>query len=122
MDIQAIQDNIEELELGDTTIDNVQELSALYIVKEHLLQTVGKSKSDVVSSELDDILPSYRNYVSAKEQYQQKSVGEEVVIHSLELLCQEIREFLIALYGSTDFYKERKIIRSMMDAVSSKIQ
>ena len=103
MDINAIQDTIKELELGDTTLQNVSDLANLYIVRDRLLNTD-------VKRELDDILPAYSDYVKVKQRYQKKEVSEGVVIKSLKYVCTEIEEFIDTLYKCTDMNKERKCI------------
>ena len=111
MDIQAIQDNIKELENGITNVDNVQELASLYIVRDNLL----KQDTNIVEQELKDILPAYRKYCNTKTKYQLHEVTEDAVIHDMNLLCQELKDFIITLHSSTDFYKERRILIQTLD-------
>ena len=111
MDIQAIQDNIKELENGITNVDNVQELACLYIVRDNLL----KQDTNIVEQELKDILPAYRKYCNTKTKYQLHEVTEEAVEHDMNLLCQELKDFIITLHSGTDFYKERRILIQMLD-------
>ena len=106
MDIKAIQDNITELENSITSIDNVQELANLYIVRNNLL----KQDISPVEQELNDILPAYKYYCQTKTKYQLHEIQEEAVLHAMKLLCQELNEFIKELYSSTDFFKERKLL------------
>ena len=107
MDINAIQDTIKELELGDTTLQNVSDLANLYIVRDRLLNTG-------VKQELDDILPAYTDYVRVKQKYQRKEISEGAVIKSLKYLCTEVEEFIDTLYKCTDMNKERRCIKDMI--------
>ena len=107
MDIYAIQDTIKELELGDTTLQNVSDLANLYVVRDRLLDTG-------VKQELDDILPAYTDYVKVKQRYQRKEISEGAVVKSLKYLCAEVEEFIATLYKCTDMNKERKCIKDMI--------
>ena len=71
-----------------------------------------------VRKELEDILPSYYEYLQVKTSYQMGEISESRVIKSLKFVCIEIREFLNTLYSSTDMNKERKCIRDMIDNIS----
>ena len=113
MDIQAIEDNIKELENSITNVDNVQELANLYIVREHII----RRNTNPVDKELNDILPAYTKYCSTKQSYQLNQVPEDAVIHDMVLLCQELKDFVLTLYSSTDFYKERKILLNMIEGL-----
>lgn len=115
MDINAIQDTIKELELGDTTLQNVSDLANLYIVRDRLLNTD-------VKRELDDILPAYSDYVKVKQRYQKKEVSEGVVIKSLKYVCTEIEEFIDTLYKCTDMNKERKCIKDMINIIDERFK
>lgn len=68
--------------------------------------------------ELQDILPSYVEYINLKRAYQMGEITESRVIKSLKFVCIEIREFLDTLYSSTDMNKERKCIRDMIYNIS----
>lgn len=113
MDIQLIQDTIWELEDSDTTFSNVQELAALYIVKDYLC---GASK-DVVTTEYNDILPRYCEYKQIKRRYQLKEAPKESVLSSIRYVCKEIQEFMAVLYTGTDLEDERQQIKEMISAL-----
>lgn len=115
MDIYAIQDTIKELELGDTTLQNVSDLANLYIVRDRLLDTG-------VKQELNDILPAYNDYVKVKQRYQRKEISEGAVIKSLKYLCTEVEEFLDILYNCTDMNKERKCIKDMINIIEERFK
>ena len=66
MDLIAINRMIDELEESDTSLSNVRNLSALYNVRTQLLGT------NTVIKELNDILPSYTEYIEVKKRYQLK--------------------------------------------------
>lgn len=113
MDIQAIEDNIKELENGITNVDNVQELANLYIVREYIVKT----DTNPVEKEINDILPAYNRYSTTKCNYQLNKVSEDAVVHDMELLCQELKDFIIALYSNTNFFRERRILISTIQGL-----
>ena len=109
MNIKDIEETIDTLENASNTFDNAFKLSALYIIREHM-KPVLKSKIDTVESELKDILPQYQSYVSIRRDFQLGKTTEEAVLKVLESLCQEIKEFLQALYASTSSPQERTLL------------
>ena len=117
MDIEIIQDNIEELENADTTFDNVRELALLYIVRNNLKSSV----QPVVIRELHDIFPAYQKYVEAKQAYQRHISDDSALVNYMQLLCQEIREFMVALYAGTDLRKERHYIEETLSTIQDTI-
>ena len=112
LNISTINDLINDFENGDTSLSNIRNLSALYNVKSHLL---GSNKFDKTAKELNDILPSYINYIEVKKKYQLKEITETNVLLQLGNVCQEIKEFLFMLYHSTDTPEERKIIKDLIN-------
>lgn len=112
LNIDEIKNTIEELENGDTTFDTCIKLAALYTVKGHL----EKSVQTIVQDELDDILPAYQKYIKTKTNYQTGRAAEDAVLHCMEMVCQEIKEFIMVLYSGTSSEKERIYIE---EAVSS---
>ena len=114
LEISIINDLIEELENGDTSLSTIRNLSALYNVKSHLL---GSNKFDRTAKELNDILPSYIQYVAVKRKYQMKEITETKVLLQLGNVCQEIKEFIQTLYSGTDTQEERNIIKKMIKEI-----
>lgn len=111
MDLVIINDLIDELEQSDTSLSNVRNLSALYNVKTHLL---GTEIYNNTIKELNDILPSYIDYLDIKRKYQLGEIQENVLFSYLESVCKEIREFIQILYSGTDTPKERDIIKNLI--------
>lgn len=111
MDISTINELIDDLENAETSLSNVRNLSALYNVKTHLL---GTEKFDKTTKELNDILPSYINYIETKRRYQLKEINETNVLIQLQRVCKEIKEFIQTLYSGTDMPKEREILQQMI--------
>lgn len=111
MDISTINELIDDLENAETSLSNVRNLSALYNVKTHLL---GTEKFDKTTKELNDILPSYINYIETKRRYQLKEINETNVLIQLQRVCKEIKEFIQTLYSGTDMPKEREILQKMI--------
>lgn len=112
MDISTINNLIDELESGDTSLSNIRNLSALYNVKSHL---VGNQKFDSTLKELNDILPSYLDYINIKRRYQMKETTIDNVLIQLDNVCNEIGEFLKTLYASTDTKEERDYIHKLIN-------
>lgn len=120
MDIADIEYAIETLENEDSTIENVDELANLYIVYDHMKAGLNRT-SDGIEDELRDILPSYRIYCGSKRKYQLGQANEIEVIQNLNLLCQEISEFVNSLYSGTDMNKERLYIRKEITKIYEKL-
>ena len=111
MDISMINDLIEELENGDTSLSNIRNLSALYNVKAHLL---GSNNYNHTTKELSDILPSYLQYIDIKRKYQLHEISEDAVYINMKELCKEIKEFIQSLYSGTDTPRERELLNQMI--------
>ena len=116
LDFQLIDNTIEELENEDTNFANCQKLASLYTIKQfyenHLKDT------QKVESELNDILPSYRQYQEVKRHYQMSEATDTQVVNSLQVVCKEISEFIHTLYSSTDMQDERDVIQSMVSQLN----
>ena len=117
MDIVAIDEAIESLEQEDTTVDNVKELSALYICREYLIKS---SPVNISERELSEIFPYYRKYLDIKRRYQLMQTTEGEVIKGIKDVCRELTEFVETMYSGTDMNKERLCIRQMLSALNDK--
>lgn len=100
IDIDIIEQTIDELEHGDTTFFNCQNLASLYIVREHLKRTN-------LDKELYDVIPAYKKYCSVKKSYQVNEMPEEAIVQSISTVCKELKDFIIKLYNNTDSEAER---------------
>ena len=109
MNIDVINENIKELENSETTFENVQELAYLYTVKNNF------QKFDEVETELNEIFPAYKKYVESKREYQLHRTDETGMIKYMEILCQEVADFLDALYSGTSTLKERKFLKAVFE-------
>lgn len=109
-----INDLIDELENGDTSLSNIRNLSALYNVKSHLL---GSNRYDNTTKELSDILPSYLQYIDTKRRYQLHEITDELLYINMKELCREIKEFIQALYSGTDTQQERDMLKQMIKEI-----
>lgn len=114
MNISTINELIEELEQGETSLSNIRNLSALYNVKSHIL---GTKNFDNITKELSDILPSYLKYIEVKRKYQLQEISEEIVYINMEELCKEIKEFIQTLYSGTDTPKERELLKQVIKEI-----
>lgn len=110
MNIQEVNDMIQELEEYESSLSNIRNLSSLYIVRKHLLENT----VDSVTNQLNDILPSYIEYVKLKRKYQLNEVTEQAIYLAMQQVCKEIKEFLHILYSNTDTPKEREMIRNLI--------
>ena len=115
MNINAINKAITELENSKSTYDNVQELSALYIVREYFQQT-----PNIVEKELNDISPCYKQYINIKRDYQIGRATDTLLANSMESVCKEITEFIETLYNNTELFKERLKIEKTIKELSKK--
>lgn len=114
LNLDEIESTIRELENNATTFENCRKLAILYIVRDNN-KNVNLSDSDasesIVVEEYKEILPTYRSYVDTKRKFQMHETTAEAVLARLKLLCEEIREFLSALYASTTSEIEREVIQ-----------
>lgn len=109
MSIDTINELIEELEQGETSLSNIRNLSALYTVKAHILgHNINVDKTE---KELRDVLPSYLQYIKIKRKYQLKETTADALYTALNSLCNEINEFLHTLYSCSDTEQERAILK-----------
>lgn len=108
MKIDIINEMIDDLEQAEESLSNVRNLSALYNVRANLL---GSTKFDKTAKELNDILPSYNQYIEVKRKYQLKEVTADALYTAFNSLCSEIQEFLHTLYSCTDTEQERAILK-----------
>ena len=114
MNINTINELIEELEQGETSLSNIRNLSALYNVKSHIL---GTKNFDNTTKELSDILPSYLKYIDVKRKYQLHEISEDTVYINMKELCKEIKEFIQTLYSGTDTPKERELLKQVIKEI-----
>ncbi len=117
MNIQAIQDNIEELETADTTVENVKELALLYIVRDNLKKSLELNGNSTIS-EYNDILPQYRRYIEIKRAYQLGKTSEKEVEKSIKNMCKEVQEFIYTMYKCSDMPQERRQLKSMLEKLT----
>ena len=113
MDINTINNLIKDTENSETTLSNIRNLSALYNVRNILLNNKEETKTET-ETELKDILPSYLGYINIKRKYQLHKTTNDNVIIAMKALCTEIKEFIQTLYSSTDTPQERDIIKEMI--------
>lgn len=118
MDIQIIEDNIALLEQDTTTVDNVKILASLYICRQNL-NKANKSNLTAFKQDINEILPAYSKYCSAKYNFQLGVGPEECVLDNLSILCSEIKDLYTSLYSSSGSRKERKILKNCIDSLIS---
>lgn len=115
MDLIIINEMIDELENADTSLSNIRNLSALYNVR---TQLIGSNVKNSVVKELNDILPSYTEYVNLKKRYQLKEITVDNVLIQLNNVCREIKEFIQALYCGTDNEQERELLDNLIKSLT----
>lgn len=108
MDINTINTMIKDLEGSEVTLSNVRNLSALYTVRNNVTEI------DKVTDELNDVLPSYMQYVKVKREYQMGETSKEKIASYLLQVCKEVEDFIHALYSGTDTPEERDVIRQLI--------
>ena len=116
LDMVMVENTIQELENADTNFANCEKLANLYIIRDH------NTVTNEVTEELSDILPHYNIYCEKKRHYQIHKVGEDIVIDSLHIVCNEIFEFIQTLYSSTDMIEERALLTSLVDKLEDNIK
>ena len=114
LNMDEINNTIEELENGNTTYDACIKLSALYNVRDRLMN---KETVDETEEELEDILPQYRLYCEVKRKYQLNELTEDAVVLAIKDVCTEVTEFIHTLYSSTDMQQERDTIKAMLNSL-----
>ena len=114
MNIDIINQAIQELEVAEETVENIEELAALYVVRENLLSS-GNSYSSHTAS-----LPYYDKYISSKRRYQLKQTTEGEVIRDVKNTCQELKDLVCTLYANTDMNKERLCLKQMIQELFEK--
>jgi len=117
MNIDDINKEIARL-VQDNSYEACQKLASLYIVKDHLRPEA----IDGTEKQLLDIFPSYNKYVAVKRNYQFGNAGEKAVEMALNNLCQEISEFIIALYSGTTSKDERQYIHRLLERLTEVIK
>lgn len=118
IDLQAIDERINILEDNAISTEDIVELASLYVIK----QNTKLPDMNVITAELDDILPQYKTYCNIKRRYQLGEVDQVAVIKALKGVCQEIKEFLCTLYSHTDMGKERILLLNMVEEIHKKFE
>lgn len=128
--IAELNSDISELEKKPASYQNCERLAVLYTLQERLLQksagqlqTAAPSRISAESSQNikghtksitetsgNNILPAYKNYIEIKRQYQQGVIAKENVLKNLEVLSDEIKDFIRRLYRNSDMPEERNIL------------
>lgn len=116
MNLVEIENTIKELESGEATFASCEKLANLYIVRDHLLP------KDEVVKEYTDIFTAYEKFCSTKADYQQNKLPKEAVIADINLLCNEVYEFLLILYSNSDMTEEREAIFKHLDKFYIKLR
>jgi hypothetical protein len=119
LNIEEIKNTIDELENSPTTFANCQKLSSLYIVLDHIensLQQGTDAEKDTVK-EYRDILPQYKMYREVKRKYQLDELPEKSVEMAIDDVCREIKEFIDTLYSNSDMPTERQSVVNMISGL-----
>lgn len=109
MNIEEIYNTIDELENGETTFDSCNKLASLYIIRNFY------NSSDSAESEMYDILPSYSRYKESKLRFQKGEIEKTALLNDVSLLYKEVKEFIKALYSTTDTQAERELLHIMIN-------
>lgn len=111
MDLIVINELITDLEKAESSLSNVRNLSALYNVRTHLIENKPK---DIARKELDDILPSYIDYIGSKRKSAMTLISDEYTCINMQRLCKEIKDFIQSLYTGTSSDAERNVIKKLI--------
>ncbi len=116
MNIEDINKEIDRL-VVDNSYESCQKLASLYIIKDHLRPET----QNTADKELLDVLPSYNRYVAIKTNYQLGNAGEKAVEIAFKSVCQEIFEFIVALYSGTNSKEERQHIFTLLKKLENNL-
>lgn len=121
LNLEEIENTIAEMEQNSaTTFDTCEKLASLYIVRDNL-KTCGKSVVASMESEINDILPAYRNYCDIKRQYQMHELPVESVEIAMQSVCKEIQDLFLLLYANSDTQSEREQIQALLNGLYTRI-
>lgn len=133
--LEELTADISELESKPTTYQNCERLAVLYAIQDRLQkneqpknisymcvaepqESVETSTKSVNTETASVILPSYSAYVDTKRQYQQGEISKEKVLKNLEILSDEIKDFLKRLYRNSDMPEERNILSKTITEIN----
>ena len=69
---------------------------------------------DIARKELDDILPSYIDYIGSKRKSAMTLISDEYTCINMQRLCKEIKDFIQSLYTGTSSDAERNVIKKLI--------
>lgn len=123
LDLELIDETLDDLLDAPTTFENCEKIAHLYVSRLFAESVLNRTLegSESVLNELHDILPSYNKYVDAKTRYQRFEVTDKLLIVSMQNLCDEIIDFVSALYQNTELKEERIIIENMVNELRSAV-
>lgn len=132
--LEELTVDITELESKPTTFQNCERLAVLYAIQNRLQKSaeqpqvisyscVAKPQESIEpltenATTENNILPSYSAYVDTKRQYQQGEISKEKVLKNLNVLSDEIKDFLKRLYRNTDMPEERNILSKTITEIN----
>lgn len=116
MNLTDVEETIKTLENSDNSLHNARNLASLYIIQDRM-KSRAQAKMDNVESELQDVLPQYKEYKDIKKKFQMRLLPQTAVQRSMKVLCTEIKEFLLILYNNSDMQEERDCIQDMLKEV-----
>ena len=124
--LETIDKTILEHESKDTTYANCEKLAWLYIVRDHLREYEPHSNSQLMdinsketTSTKENILPAYDSYIKNKKEFQLKNISKEKLIYSLDILSNEIKEFIKKLYRNSETPEEREKINNLINEINA---
>lgn len=121
-------EDIEKLEKLLPTPQTCSKLADLYILYDHLYKIdnilnseysfSAEPKQIKVDSETDIILPTYSVYIESKRNYQQGDIPKEKVLKNLEILSDELKDFVKRIYRNSDMPEERAILNRTINDIN----
>lgn len=133
--LEELTADIAELESKPTSYQNCERLAVLYTIQDRLQketeqpqivtyscvtepEIVNLSTQTVEPDTKNIILPSYSVYVESKRNYQHGDIPKEKVLKNLEILSDELKDFVKRIYRNSDMPEERAILNRTINDIN----
>jgi hypothetical protein len=125
------QDLLNEIALCESqnhTYSNLEKLATLYVLYDHLYGSNESTNKDTTPSIQHsysisrknaesgvEVLPTFFDYVEAKNAYKIGDVPKDKVLRTFNALVFEIKEMFNLIYSNTDTEEEREILYALIE-------
>ena len=112
---------ISDYEDRTPTYQTCEKLANLYTIYDHLYEKkepsimTASEKGTLSNQTKNQILPAYFSYIEAKKSFQQGVGSKENVLKQVNVLSNEIKDFVKMLYRNTDMPEERAKITCLIN-------